>query len=103
MQQIFSAQLSLRRYAGLFEGPLQLTIETEDGRRTKEIISRAAQESILGPDLSNISYNGLLHIDMPHNVFLVGYNSDLAGLISARTPQKAQLHLNLVMIKELVH
>ena len=39
-----------------------LVYETEDGPRTKEVTAGAAQGSVLGPELWNISYDGILRI-----------------------------------------
>lgn len=77
----------------------RLTYETEEGQRTKEVTSGAAQGSILGPDLWNVSYDGLLRREMPHDVLLVGYADDVAAVITARDPDMARLRLKQVMIR----
>jgi hypothetical protein len=77
----------------------RLLYETEEGRKTRVVTAGAAQGSILGPDLWNVSYDGLLRLDMPHDVFLVGYADDVAAVITARNPELAQLRLTQVMIR----
>lgn len=77
----------------------ELLYETLDGPRRKQITSGAAQGSILGPELWNISYDGILRMEMPDDTFLVGYADDIAAVIIARNAQEAQRRLNQVMIR----
>ena len=77
----------------------RLLYSTEDGIRSKVVTAGAAQGSILGPDLWNVAYDGLLHLEMPRDVFLVGYAGDVAAVITARDPELAQLRLNQVMLR----
>lgn len=74
-----------------------LLYETVNGSRAKEITAGAAQGSILGPDLWNIMYDGLLRIEMPDDTLLDGYADDVAAVILARDIHQAQLKLNQVM------
>ena len=41
-----------------------------------------AQGSILGSDLWNASYDSSLQMDIPENIFLVGYADDSAVIIA---------------------
>lgn len=75
-----------------------LIYETKEGYRRKTITSGAAQGSILGPDLWNASYDGLLRTNMPEETVLVGYADDVAALIAARDMEMAQIKLRSVML-----
>lgn len=74
-----------------------LLYSTTEGQRRTQITAGAAQGSILGPDLWNASYDGLLRLEMPEETRLVGYADDVAALIAARTVEQAQLKLGQVM------
>lgn len=74
-----------------------LVYETLGGLRTRTVTAGAAQGSILGPNLWNIAYDGLLRLDIPDETRLVGYADDVAALITARTAELAQHKLNQVM------
>ena len=74
-----------------------LTYETVDGTRSRQIKAGAAQESILGPDLLNISYDDILPMDMPEGTYLSGYADDIVAFIAARDTEKIQWKLNQVM------
>lgn len=76
-----------------------LTYNTADGRKTKNITSGAAQGSILGPDLWNITYDEILEVEMPEETHLVAYADDVAAVIAARTVEQAQRKLNIVMMR----
>ena len=74
-----------------------IVYDTEDGPRRKELTARAARGSILGPETWNASYDGIL--EMPDGCFLIGYEDDVAALISARDVEAAQLRLGQVMCR----
>ena len=76
-----------------------LLYDTTEGQRRVSITSGAAQGSILGPDLWNVSYDSLLRLDMPDESLLVGYADDVAALIAARNVDQANLKLGLVMAR----
>lgn len=78
-----------------------LIYDTCDGQREKQITSGAAQGSILGPDLWNITYDGILRIEMPENTYLIGYADDLAAVITAKTTEEARRKLNQTMMRVL--
>ena len=67
-----------------------LTYETADGTRSRQITAGAAQGSILGPDLLNISYDDILRMDMPEGTYLLGYADDIVAVIAARDAVKLQ-------------
>lgn len=75
----------------------ELVFETLDGPRYREVTAGAAQGSILGPDLWNIMYDGILRMEMPHDTFLVGYADDIAVVITARELDEAQNLLSLAL------
>ena len=62
----------------------------------KHITSGAALGSILGPDLWNVNYDGILRQDMPEGTFLVGYTDDIAA---ARNTEEAKRKLRLVILR----
>ena len=74
-----------------------LLYDTTEGQRRIPITSGAAQGSILGPDLWNLSYDSLLRLEMPDETQLVGYADDVASLIAARDVDQAKLKLRTVM------
>lgn len=63
------------------------------------ITSGAAQSSILGPDLGNISYIDILRMEIPQETFLVGYADDIAAVTSARDIEEAEGKLRQVVIR----
>ena len=77
----------------------ELIYETEGNLYTKKISSGAAQGSILGPELWNISYVEILKMDMPSDTHRVGYADDIAAVIAGRDIEEIQRKLNLVMIR----
>ena len=75
----------------------ELLYDTTEGLVSRKITAGAAQGSILGPDLWNISYDEILRLEMPEDTFLVGYADDLAAVMTARNVEQAQWKLNQVM------
>lgn len=76
-----------------------LKYETAQGVKTKEITAGAAQGSVLGPQLWNAAYDGVLRLEMPEDCFLVGYADDVAAVILARTMDMAQVKLGQIMTR----
>ena len=74
-----------------------LLYTTTNGPTSRKVTSGAAQGSILGPDIWNISYDGILRIKMPDGTFLVGYADDIVAVITGRNVEIAQMLLNQVM------
>nr|AMS38369.1 hypothetical protein [Bactrocera tryoni] len=77
----------------------KLLYETKEGSRQIAVTSGAAQGSILGPDLWNISYDAILKLEMPDESYLIGYADDIAAVITARDTEEARRKLNQVMIR----
>ena len=74
-----------------------LIYDTVDGPKKKRITAGAAQGSILGPDLWNISYDDVLRIEMPDETYLSGYADDILAVIRARDTESAQNKLSMIM------
>lgn len=74
-----------------------LMYETSDGWKKIRVTSGAAQGSILGPDLWNVTYDSLLRTEMPDESFLVGYADDVAAVVSARNVNQAEIKLDRIM------
>lgn len=75
-----------------------LVYDTDLGRKTRRVTAGVAQGSILGPDFWNAMYDGLLRLQMPEGVYLVGYADDVAIVIIARNAAQAQLKLTTAML-----
>ncbi|KRK05561.1 uncharacterized protein Dyak_GE27431 [Drosophila yakuba] len=73
--------------------------QTIAGEKCIDITSGAAQGSILGPELWNISYDEIFHLEMPDDTFLVGYADDIVAVITARNTEYAQRKLTQVMTR----
>ena len=76
-----------------------IVYDTEDCPRRKELTAGAAQGSILGFNIWNASYDGILRMEMPDSCFLIGYADDVVALITARDVEAAQLRLGQVMCR----
>lgn len=95
--EAFNVPVYLRRIFQSYLRDRKLLYETRDGEKVKNLTAGAAQGSILGPDLWNVNYNGLLKIEMPNDAHLVGYADDIAAVIAARDTEALQRKLNQVM------
>ena len=60
----------------------------------KKIAAGAAQVSILGPELRNASYDGLVRLQLQEESGLVGYVDNVAVFVAGRNLKLAQLKLN---------
>ena len=96
-EQDFHIPAYLLRILGDYLKDSSIVYDTEDGLIKTQITSGAAQGFMLGPDIWNVSYYGILHMEMPEGAFLVGYADDIAVVIVARDADLAQLLLNQVM------
>ena len=75
-------KMDTERLSLALERGQQTLAETEDGPRRKELTAGAAQGSILGPDIWNASYDGILCMEMPDGCFLIGYADDVSGQLT---------------------
>ena len=89
----------LLKMMGSYLQDRELIYETNAGQKTFQITAGAAQGSVLGPEIWNISYDGIFRIPMPDDTFLVGYADDIAAVITARNTEEAQRKLTQVMIR----
>lgn len=71
-----------------------LLYETENGIEEYRITSGVPQGSILGPFLWNVMYDGLLNLDLPEGVKLVGYADDIALVANKKTAELIEIVVN---------
>ena len=63
-----------------------LLYDTTEGRRAKVVTAGAAQDSVLGPDIWNNDYDGILGLTgLPEGASLVGYADDIVLVIIVRS------------------
>lgn len=97
LENKFNAPKYLLRIIDDYLKNRRVLYDTDRGVREKEMTAGAAQGSVLGPDLWNIMYDGLLRIETPDNTSLVGYADDVAAIITARDIEIAQIRLAQIM------
>ena len=71
-----------------------ITFQTEEGQLQKDLSSGAPQGSVLGPPMWNLMYDGLLRIELPEGVIMLGFADDIALVARARTSAKVQEMMN---------
>ena len=76
-----------------------LLYETLQGKRSKKVTAGAAQGSVLGPDLWNISYYGILRLELADGCCMIGYADDIVLVIIARNVKQAQNSMSVCMLK----
>lgn len=93
----YSTPRYLTRIVGDYFTNRTLTYDTTEGPKTRIMTCGVAQGSVLGPELWNVLYDGVLRIDMPEKTFLVAYADDLAAVTQARNVEEAQIKINQIM------
>lgn len=78
LRRIIQQYLSERTVVGTAEG-VEIVVEMTCG---------VPQGSVLGPDLWNVGYDGVLRIEYPEGVTAVGFADDLAVVVVARTEEQ---------------
>lgn len=96
LEERFRVPAYLRRIISDYLDNRELIYETTEGLKTKKITSGVAQGSVLGPDLWNIVYDGILTLETPDNTKLVGFADDLAAIVIARTEEQARMRVRRV-------
>lgn len=75
----------------------KIWMEAEGISKTKEINSGVPQGSVLGPTLWNVQYDGLLKLELPEGVELVGFADDIAMVVEAENSQTLMNRANLAI------
>lgn len=68
-----------------------LIYETDSGQRTMRITAGVPQGSILGPTLWNAMYDGVLKLDVPRGVKIVGFADDIVLTVSGETHEEVEV------------
>ena len=75
-----------------------LLYDTTERRRTKVLTTSAAQGSVLGPDIWNIDYDGILGLKgQPEGASLEEYSDDIVLVITVKNLEEAQRKLDADM------
>jgi hypothetical protein len=70
-----------------------VTINTPNGHRTIEVTRGVPQGFILGPDLWNIMYDGLLRLEFSQDIELLAFADDIIIVATAKTNGEAEEQL----------
>lgn len=97
LEQVFSVPDYLRNILRSYLRDRYLHWDTLDGKRGKVLSAGIAQGSVLGPDLWNAYYDGLLRIELPDGCSMIGYADDVALTITARETEDQQNTLDEAM------
>nr|CAH7765783.1 unnamed protein product [Callosobruchus chinensis] len=97
LQNHFSVTSYLLRIITDYLDDRELVYQTTEGLQRKKVSAGVAQGSVLGPDLWNIMYDGILRMEIPEWAMLIGYADDIAAVIRARDPAEAKGRVELVV------
>jgi len=75
----------------------ELVVEGPQGGSRIEVSCGVPQGSVLGPLLWNVFYDGLLRLDVPGGVDLVGFADDLAVIVRAHNADLVEMDGNPVL------
>ena len=95
----FAVPKYLMRVLRSYLSDRMLIYNTLQGKKSRKVTAGAAQGSILGPDLWNISYDGILRLKLVDGCFMIGYADEIALVIFARNVQQAQDSLRICMLQ----
>ena len=84
----------LMRIASSYLEDRTLIVEAEGGSIEVEITAGLAKGSVGGPTIWNIHYDGLLRLELPKDVTLVGYADDVAMVAVAATIEELEWKYN---------
>lgn len=68
-----------------------LVYETNQGQRSVRVTAGVPQGSILGPTLWNIMYDGVLRLELPGGVEIVGFADDVVLSITGETLEEVEM------------
>lgn len=98
LENRFKVPLYLKRVISDYLNNRKLQFETTEGASLKKITAGVAQGSVLGPDLWNAVYDGVLKLKLPADCKLIGFADDLAATILARTEDEARTKTALISL-----
>ena len=76
---------SLLKIIASYLSERKILLEAENKIKEKSINSGVPQGSVLGPTLWNVQYDGLLELELPEGVKLIGFADDVAMVVTARS------------------
>ena len=68
-----------------------LVYETDEGQKLMKITAEVPQGSILGPTLWNAMYNGVLMLELPIGVEIVGFADDIVLTVTGETAEEVEM------------
>ena len=83
----FAVPKHLMRVMRSYLSDRMLLYDTLQGKKSRKVTAGADQGSILGPDLWNISCDGILRLELVDGCFMIGYADEIALVIVARKSQ----------------
>ena len=96
LENKFRVPLYLRRVISDCLKNRKFQFETSKGNSEKVITAGVSQESLLGADLWNVSYEGVLWIQLPNDCKLIGFADALAVVILAKNEEDPMTKVSLV-------